>query len=81
MITKVKRVVLKTGEVLTYWQSTGGTCTVDVHCNEVGPVVASATSGSFPDALATLAARFKTLGIELENLASPQARIPGLFKP
>lgn len=81
MITKVKRVMLKTGEVLTYWQSNGGTCTVDVQFSEVGPIVASATSGAFPDVLATLAARFKTFGIELDNLASPQPRIPGLFKP
>jgi len=81
MITKVKQVVLKTGEVLTYWQSSGGTYTVDVQFSEVGPIVASATSGAFPDTLATLAARFKTFGIELDNLATPQPRNPKLFAP
>lgn len=66
MITK--SISLPTGEELTYWRSDGGTCTVDVKFQQDGPIVASATSGSMEDALASLAARFKMLGIELDNL-------------
>lgn len=68
-ITKFKSITLPTGEELTYWRSDGGTCTVDVKIDKDGPVVTSATSGAIEDALLSLAARFKTLGIELENLA------------
>lgn len=72
MITKVKSLVLPTSEELTYWRREGGTCTVtiDVKFNKDGPIIGSSTADTFEDALLTLAARFKTLGIELENLAS-----------
>ena len=70
MITKFKCLVLPTGEELTYWRSEGGTCTIDVKFKKDGPIVTSSTADTFEDALLTLAARFKTLGIELDNLAS-----------
>lgn len=69
MIVKFKTVALPTGETLTYWRSEGGTCTVDVQFEKDGPIAISVTSGSYEDALLTLAARFKMLSIETENLA------------
>lgn len=69
MITKFKSITLPTGEELTYWRSDGGTCTVDVKFQKDGPVVASATSGTAEDALASLSTRFQMLGIELDNLS------------
>jgi hypothetical protein len=61
---------LPTGETLTYWQAQNGTCTVDVTLKKDDPIAISSTADTVEDALLTLAARFKTLGIELENLAS-----------
>lgn len=69
MITKFKSITLPTGESLTYWRSDGGTCTIDVKFNSDSQLITSVTSGSFEDCLLTLAARFKMLSIELENLA------------
>lgn len=77
MITKFKSITLPTGETLTYWRSDGGTCTVDVQFEAAGPIAVSATSGTFEDALLTLAARFKTLGIEMDNLADAAKRPEG----
>lgn len=66
MIRKIKTATLPSGEHLTYWRSDGGTCSVDVTFDKD----ISSTSGSFDDVLLTLAARFRTLAIMLENLAA-----------
>jgi hypothetical protein len=70
MIRKLKIVPLSSGECLTYWRSDGGTCTVEVQFAKDAPVAVASTTGSIDDALLSLAARFRTLAITLENLTT-----------
>ncbi len=68
MLQRIKTLTLRTGEQLTYWRSASGVCTIDVALKKDALPAISSTADTFQDALLTLAARFKTLGIELENL-------------
>jgi hypothetical protein len=65
----LKHIQLPSGELLTYWSSDSGTYTVEVQLVKDVPVGISSIADSTNEALLTLAARFRTLAISLDNLA------------